>query len=198
MDRYLKYLQFAPMSCELDVKLGLSTDTSFVDGNVLHKKHFDHVDQTLVQTICNSLIGDRVQKLPPRITFKQSQESVWDKPQFKPNNFDRENVYRKVNCQSIDVVNFNQPNFTLKVNYVGRFSVRGLIEELSELMNTSCTITKATSVQQGPFTIKDCIYKTDLYWKYMKQAVDRHTLRFVNYTQPFLDKLPFYEERRVW
>lgn len=196
MDRYLKYLKFAPMIYNVDVKLGLATDTSFIDGKVKYSKSFDHIDQALLLSTCNLLIGDRLQKKQNKITFKEEHELIIDEPDFKPVIFQDENIFRKVQCHSIEVVNFNLPNFSLEINCTGLFSIRSLIEEIGEKMNSACTITKMLSLQQGPFTIQHCIRKTDLYWKYIKKAIDQNTPCFVNYVYPYLDRLPFYEQKR--
>ncbi|XP_053209302.1 pseudouridylate synthase TRUB1-like [Panonychus citri] len=211
---YMKYLKFCDSNYTLDLRMGQSTITDYFESPTIDSKPFDHIKLEDVEKVARSFIGPQIQALPKARflrplgiyygDYDQSNDEEiksWDQFLHINNQMrfvagDRQH-HRKVTCHSIEVIKFNPPDLTLQLSCDVPFSVRSFAEKFFTELDTCGSFTRILRTKEGPFTLDQCIDRTDLYLKYLMPALRKHTEPFIDHVRPHLDKLPFHDDVRM-
>ncbi|XP_074603212.1 pseudouridylate synthase TRUB1-like [Brevipalpus obovatus] len=209
----LKYLCFCEIQQEIDIRLGLSSNNSFIQSGEVARKAYDHItletlQSTLKPFICRQIqtevdsMNDRNPLLPAELilvdeSVEEKYDTDWAKVPGKPM-VPRRELFRETEITALEVKNFNPPDFTLKVSSIGPISIPRFIFDLCNALNTVGTITRHVKTKEGPFMLKDCLSQVDFHYKYLDEHLRRYTPIFKEHMLPHQDKIQVIHERRLW
>ena len=134
--------------------LGVGTTTYDRDGDVICEKPFTHVDEDKLKNVLNKYKGV-IDQIPPvysalKINGKRASDIIRDgkKVELEP---------RKIKIYNIDLMGFDSPRFTFKVECSGGTYVRSLIYDIGQDLSTCAYMSKLVRVKQGDFTLENAI-----------------------------------------
>ena len=134
--------------------LGIGTSTYDRDGDIICEKPFTHVGENELNSIFEKYIGT-IDQIPPaysalKINGKRASDKMrnGETVTLKP---------RKIKIFNIELVGFDSPRFTFKVECSGGTYVRSLIHDIGKDLNTCAYMSKLVRTKQGMFTLENAI-----------------------------------------
>lgn len=193
-----QYVCFADTDYEIKGKLGERSSTLDSDGIIIERKEF-HVTQTDLENACKTFIGTNQQVSGPKRKRGPSQtglDSNVEEAEWMKNPIPSEERPFKSHVNDIEILNFDPPNFHLKVNCSGTFIPQRFVDDLGNRLETLAHTTQVVRTKFGPFTVNDCLVKHQLYWPAMKEKMKKSEFALEAHLKEFFDLKPFVKERR--
>lgn len=133
------------------VKLGVLTDTLDITGNTLEEQEVEITKDKLEKTI-NSFIKTYNQEVPIYSAVKINGKKLYE--------YARENIKvdlpsRDVTIYNIDLLNFNNDEFTFKTTVSKGTYIRSLILDIAKSLNTIGVMSSLIRTKQGKINIED-------------------------------------------
>lgn len=134
--------------------LGVGTDTYDRDGDIICEKVFTHVTNDMLTETLNKFKG-KIEQVPPvysalKIDGKRSSDLIRE-----GKNVDLK--ARTISIYKIELLNFDSPRFTIKVECSGGTYIRSLIYDIGQKLNTCAYMSKLTRTKQGKFKLEDAV-----------------------------------------
>lgn len=134
--------------------LGVGTSTYDRDGDIICEKPFTHVDEDKLKNVLKKYKGV-IDQVPPiysalKINGKRASDAArnGEKVELKS---------RKIKIYNMELVGFDSPRFTFKVECSGGTYVRSLIYDIGKDLDTCAYMSKLVRVKQGDFTLENAI-----------------------------------------
>lgn len=132
------------------VKLGIATDTLDITGNVLEKRNIKLNKKDLINTL-NKYITTYNQEVPIYSAVKVNGKKLYEYARKK----EQVNLPKKeVQIKQIDLLNFNNDEFTFKCLVSKGCYIRSLIRDILNDLNVIGTMSNLQRTKQGVFSIK--------------------------------------------
>ena len=135
------------------VKLGIATDTLDITGNVLEKRNIKLNKKDLINTL-NKYITTYNQEVPIYSAVKVNGKKLYE---YARKNEEVEITPRKIKIyqiKQIDLLNFNNDEFTFKCLVSKGCYIRSLIRDILNDLNVIGTMSNLQRTKQGVFSIK--------------------------------------------
>ena len=132
------------------VKLGIATDTLDITGNVLEKRNIKLNKKDLINTL-NKYITTYNQEVPIYSAVKVNGKKLYEYARKK----EQVNLPKKeVQIKQIDLLNFNNDEFTFKCLVSKGCYIRSLIRDILNDLNVIGTMSNLQRTKKGVFSIK--------------------------------------------
>ena len=152
--RLMEYLVDSPKIYHTRLKLGVTTDTYDMDGEVTDTKDFSYVTQQMVEDVLGSFKGN-LEQIPPMYSALKHEGTRLYKLARDGKEVDRPS--RSVRIDSIVLSNWNPPFFELQVQCGRGMYVRSLSHDIGELLKCGATVVSLTRLQSGPFQLNESV-----------------------------------------
>ena len=133
------------------VKMGISTDTLDISGNVLTKIESYYVDLEKINKALNSFKGRYEQTVPLYSSVKVGGQRLY---KYARENKSVELPKRMVEIYDIELLSSNHDEFTFRTVVSKGTYIRSLIRDIGEKIDIPCTMKELRRTKQGDFSIE--------------------------------------------
>lgn len=130
--------------------LGYATDTYDESGQRTAEAPCDHVTESDFSNALSAFIGD-IEQVPPMYSALKVKGKKLYELAFEGKTVERK--ARPVTCYDIELIEFDQPNFTIRVRCGGGFYIRSLIYDIGRKLDTYAVMTDLRRTKQGQFEL---------------------------------------------
>lgn len=135
------------------VQLGLTTNSYDITGTVLTRQDCA-VTLPQLKAVLKSFLGPQLQVPPMFSALKQNGVRLYS---LARKGQQVERPPREINIYSIELLNFTQNTFQIKVACSKGTYIRSLAHDIGERLKTGAVLTELRRVQTGSFKIEDCV-----------------------------------------
>ena len=118
------------------VKIGVKTDTYDITGKILEEKKCSLKKEELINTL-NSFIGKYMQEVPIYSAVKVNGKKLYE---YARNNIEVELPKHEVEIKEIELLDFDNDNFSFKVKVSKGTYIRSLINDIGNKLNILMTM----------------------------------------------------------
>ena len=134
------------------VKVGIKTDTYDITGNIIEKNDNYHLTkEELIKTL-NSFIPGYNQKVPKYSAIKVNGKKLYE---YARNNIPVDIPEHNVKINKIELLDFQQDNFTFFVSVSSGTYIRSLINDIGEKLGIPMTMEELERTRIGKFKLED-------------------------------------------
>ena len=134
------------------VKVGIKTDTYDITGNIIEKNDNYHLTkEELIKTL-NSFIPGYNQKVPKYSAIKVNGKKLYE---YARNNIPVDIPKHNVKINKIELLDFQQDNFTFFVSVSSGTYIRSLINDIGEKLGIPMTMEELERTRIGKFKLED-------------------------------------------
>jgi tRNA pseudouridine55 synthase len=148
--RIVEYLQDETKTYQAEIRLGLTTDTYDITGNVIRTADAGAVRREDVETILARFKGTVQQKPPAFSAVKHHGQPLY---KLARAGISVEKPDRLVRIDSIRVLDWQPPGFTLEIICGKGTYVRSIAHDLGEVLGCGAVMAGLVRRQVGPFTL---------------------------------------------
>ena len=157
--KILEYLNDNDKEYIATVKLGLLTDTLDVTGNIIEEVKDFNITREEVESTLKLFIGKYDQVVPLYSSVKVSGERLY---KYARKNKEVDLPSREVEIFNIELLDFNNDEFTFKTTVSKGTYIRSLIRDIGDKLNIPCTMKELRRTRLGDYTLDDAITTQDL------------------------------------
>lgn len=157
--KLLEYLQEETKEYIATVKLGISTDTLDISGNIVEKNDNYFVDQSKLKSVVESFKGKYLQEVPLYSSVRVNGKRLYKYAREK------EEVIlpkREVEIFDIELLAANHDEFSFRAIVSKGTYIRSLIRDIGEKINLCCTMKSLKRTKQGTFSLDNSISIQDI------------------------------------
>ena len=133
------------------VKVGIKTETYDITGKVLEEKEVTLSKEDLINTL-NSFVGEYEQTVPIYSSVKVNGKKLYE---YARNNEEVTLPKHLVRISNIELIDFNNDNFTFKVSVSSGTYIRSLINDISNKLNIPMTMEELTRTRVGKYKLEE-------------------------------------------
>jgi tRNA pseudouridine55 synthase len=152
--RLMEYLVDSPKTYHTRLKLGITTDTYDIDGEVTSTKDPSYVTQQMLEDVLGSFMGNLEQVPPMYSALKHEGTRLY---KLARDGIEIERPSRSVRIDSIIMTTWDPPFFEIKVQCGKGMYVRSLSHDIGELLKCGATVVALTRLQSGPFHLNESV-----------------------------------------
>ena len=183
------------------VRLGVSTDSCDITGNVIKENQVKVTEEELLEVV-NSFKGESLQVPPMFSALKKDGVRLYD---LARQGKEVEIEPRKITIFSIELSDFDGVEFNIKVKCSKGTYIRSLCRDIGEKLSCGATMTELRRTATSGFNIKDCVPLDQLTEENIKdyleseekaveflreiQVTEKQALRFSNGGQLSFERL---------
>ena len=134
------------------VKLGISTDTLDIIGEVKEKVNEYKIEQQHLVEGLNSFLGKSIQEVPLYSAVKVNGKRLYE---YARCNINVELPKREIEVFNIELIDLNEDEFSFKVMVSKGTYIRSLIRDIGIKLNIPCCMKDLQRTIQGNFKIED-------------------------------------------
>ena len=134
------------------VKLGISTDTLDVTGNILEEVNEYKIEQEQLIEVLNSFLGKSLQEVPLYSAVKVNGKRLYE---YARENIEVELPKREIEVFDIELIDFSDDEFSFKVKVSKGTYIRSLIRDIGKKINIPCCMKSLQRTIQGNFKIEN-------------------------------------------
>lgn len=148
--RLSEYVMATTKVYDAQVRLGIVTTTYDAEGEVMRQADASMVTQQEIESVLPQFTGD-IQQLPPMYSaVKQNGKKLYD---IARQGGEVERKPRPVHIVSLDVTDWDLPDFSLQVTCGSGTYIRSLAYDIGEALNVGAHLSGLRRLQSGQFTI---------------------------------------------
>lgn len=133
------------------VKLGISTDTYDIEGNIVEESDY-HLEKKELIKVLNSFNGEYLQEVPIYSSIKVNGKKLYE---YARENKKVDLPKRLVKISNIKLLDFNNNSFTFKVTVSSGTYIRSLINDISHKLDIPMTMEELKRTRVGKFKLED-------------------------------------------
>lgn len=141
------------------LKLGVSSDSGDLNGNILEKKEVPSLDKKTIDNCLKSFLGESEQIPPMYSALKHNGRPLYD---YARKGIEIERKPRKINIFDIRLLNFEGDEITFAVKVSKGTYIRTLGEDIAKKLNTLGHLIALERIAIDEFSIKDAIYSDEV------------------------------------
>ena len=153
-----KYTRLGEMLTALDkeyivtVKLGISTDTFDITGNIISEVNNYELTKKRLVEVLNGFKKTYLQTVPIYSAVKVNGKKLYE---YARANEEVELPQKEVTIKSIELLSFNEEEFVFKTKVTKGTYIRSLINDISEIIDIPCTMSGLKRTEQGIFKLDE-------------------------------------------
>ena len=150
------------------IKLGISTDTLDITGNVISKEETPVLDISNIKEVLKSFVGKSMQEVPAYSAVKINGKKLYE---YARNKESVSLPKREIEIFNIELMSYLNDEITFKVLVSKGTYIRSLIKDICLKLNVLGTMSKLERTKQGAFTIEQSNTLEDILnnnYKYYK------------------------------
>ncbi len=167
--RFSEYVMNSTKRYRAQVRLGVTTETYDAEGAVVQERDASHIQRTEVEFQLNKFLGD-IRQIPPMYSaIKQGGRKLYDMARAGET---VEREARAVRIDSLDIMDWSSPEFTLDVVCSAGTYIRSLAYDLGESLGVGAHLSGLSRIASGLFQLADAIeldtlLATDAWQQYL-------------------------------
>ncbi len=134
------------------VQFGILTDTLDVTGKVLDEVKDYVIDEEKLKEVLGSFIGKMIQEVPKYSAVKVAGKRLYE---YARKGEEVEIPKREIEIFNIELLTFNNEEFSFKVTVSKGTYIRSLIRDIGIKLNIPCSMKELIRTKQGNFKIED-------------------------------------------
>ena len=142
------------------VSIGIQTDTYDITGNILKKQDNYQLDKKTLENTLNSFLGSYEQEVPKYSAVKINGKKLYE---YARKQIDIELPKRLVTIYKIELLTYNDSEFTFKVLVSKGTYIRSLIHDISLKLNIPMTMKELIRTKSGKFLLENSNLIDDNY-----------------------------------
>ncbi|WP_321370843.1 tRNA pseudouridine(55) synthase TruB [uncultured Desulfuromusa sp.] len=151
--KILQFLLAEDKSYRATFKLGITTDTLDVDGQILLERSVPEFSLTDLEDICSEFRGD-IKQLPPMFSALKKNGVPLYKLARQGQTVERQ--HRDVTIQRLAIINCEAEEITIEVDCSKGTYIRSLISDIGERLGCGACLTDLRRTKSGDFSINEC------------------------------------------
>ena len=133
------------------VKIGIKTDTYDITGKVLEEKEVKLNKDDLIKVL-NTFVGEYYQEVPIYSSVKVNGKKLYE---YARNNEEVTLPKHLVRISNIELIDFNNDNFTFKVSVSSGTYIRSLINDIGNKLNIPMTMEELKRTRVGKYKLEE-------------------------------------------
>ena len=142
------------------VSIGIQTDTYDITGNILKKQENYQLDKKTLENTLNSFLGSYEQEVPKYSAVKINGKKLYE---YARKQEEIELPKRLVTIYQIELLNYNDSEFTFKTLVSKGTYIRSLINDIGLKLNIPMTMKDLKRTRSGKFLLENSNFITDNY-----------------------------------
>lgn len=142
------------------VSIGIQTDTYDITGNILKKQENYQLDKKTLENTLNSFLGSYEQEVPKYSAVKINGKKLYE---YARKQEEIELPKRLVTIYQIELLNYNDSEFTFKTLVSKGTYIRSLINDIGLKLNIPMTMKALKRTRSGKFLLENSNLITDNY-----------------------------------
>ena len=142
------------------VSIGIQTDTYDITGNILKKQENYQLDKKTLENTLNSFLGSYEQEVPKYSAVKINGKKLYE---YARKQEEIELPKRLVTIYQIELLNYNDSEFTFKTLVSKGTYIRSLINDIGLKLNIPMTMKELKRTRSGKFLLENSNLITDNY-----------------------------------
>ena len=142
------------------VSIGIQTDTYDITGNILKKQENYQLDKKTLENTLNSFLGSYEQEVPRYSAVKINGKKLYE---YARKQEEIELPKRLVTIYQIELLNYNDSEFTFKTLVSKGTYIRSLINDIGLKLNIPMTMKALKRTKSGKFLLENSNLVTDNY-----------------------------------
>lgn len=142
------------------VSIGIQTDTYDITGNILKKQENYQLDKKTLENTLNSFLGSYEQEVPKYSAVKINGKKLYE---YARKQEEIELPKRLVTIYQIELLNYNDSEFTFKTLVSKGTYIRSLINDIGLKLNIPMTMKDLKRTRSGKFLLENSNLVTDNY-----------------------------------
>lgn len=134
------------------VQFGILTDTLDVTGKVLNEVKDYVIDEEKLKEVLDSFIGKMIQEVPKYSAVKVAGKRLYE---YARKGEEVEIPKREIEIFNIELLTFNNDEFSFKVTVSKGTYIRSLIRDIGLKLDIPCSMKELIRTKQGKFKIED-------------------------------------------
>lgn len=134
------------------VKMGISTDTLDVTGEILEEVNDFCINKEQLEHALNSFLGKSMQEVPLYSAIRVNGKRLYE---YARSNQEVELPKREIEIFDIELLDFSNNEFSFKVKVSKGTYIRSLIRDIGNKLNIPCVMKELNRIKQGHFKIED-------------------------------------------
>ena len=165
------------------VRLGLTTDTLDITGNVLSEAPVDVSEEQLLN-VCEKFKGEILQTPPMFSALKKDGERLYD---LARKGIEIEREQRKITIEKLHIFDFNGTQFSMSVTCSAGTYIRSLCDDIGKALGCGAVMTELRRTSANGFSIDNAVTLEKL-----QQLVDEYKIN--DYVLPIEKALEAYKD----
>lgn len=133
-------------------KMGISTDTLDVTGNIINEEGNYQVTKEQLIEVLNSFVGKSIQEVPLYSALKVNGKRLYE---YARGNKEVEIPKREIEIYEIELLELNKDEFKFRVVVSKGTYIRSLIRDIGNKLGISCVMSDLIRTKQGDFKLED-------------------------------------------
>ncbi len=129
-------------------KLGVMTSTADAEGEILETRQVPELNQWQLEKVIAQFVGD-IEQIPPMYSALKVDGQRLYKLAYQGLEVERKT--RPVTIQKIDLLNFDEDSFTIKVRCSKGTYIRTLVEDIGQALGCGAHVRSLRRLSTGPF-----------------------------------------------
>ena len=142
------------------VSIGIQTDTYDITGNILKKQENYQLDKKTLENTLNSFLGSYEQEVPKYSAVKINGKKLYE---YARKQEEIELPKRLVTIYQIELLNYNDSEFTFKTLVSKGTYIRSLINDIGLKLNIPMTMKDLKRTKSGKFLLENSNLVSDNY-----------------------------------
>ena len=152
--RLSEYVMHADKRYRARVRLGATTDTYDAEGEIVRERDASHITHQAVEQALLPFVG-AIEQIPPMYSaIKQGGRKLYDLARAGET---VERAARSVRIESLALVDWQPPEFTLDVACSAGTYIRSLAYDIGEALGVGAYLTGLTRAASGMFTLENAV-----------------------------------------
>ena len=141
------------------IKLGISTDTLDITGNVISKEELKVLDISSIKEVLKSFLGKTIQEVPAYSAVKINGKKLYE---YARSNTNIDLPKREIEVFDIELLSYLDDEITFRVVVSKGTYIRSLIKDICTKLNILGTMSSLERTKQGRFKIEDAYTIEDI------------------------------------
>ena len=133
-------------------KMGISTDTLDVTGNIINEEDNYQVTKEQLIEVLNSFVGKSIQEVPIYSALKVNGKRLYE---YARGNKEVEIPKREIEIYEIELLELNKDEFKFRVIVTKGTYIRSLIRDIGNKLGIPCVMSDLIRTKQGNFRLED-------------------------------------------
>ncbi|MEG0430422.1 MAG: tRNA pseudouridine(55) synthase TruB [Anaerovoracaceae bacterium] len=167
--RIMEYLDLDFKTYLCTMKLGITTDTQDIWGNVLVQKDTSNIKKEDIVKVCSTFVGEITQVPPKYSALKVNGKKLYE---YARAGQDVEIKSRKITIKNLDIKEINGDEIVFEVTCSKGTYVRTICQDIGEALGVGGTMSGLTRTASGVFNIQNSITIDELRQKTREEILE--------------------------